>query len=571
MLKDGFFVKRRYRKILTACYAGYLLNILGLLLDGVVAGAFLGEDAISAVAVVAPLYMLSCFVGSLIASGSGTVYSREMGKFNKHNADTIFSQGLIISLILSVITCTIVSLARPLFISFYDLTGNILIYANDYYSRYAFILLVYPLYWYLYAMVQNDGNQKLCAISDTVFLIAHVVGSIVGIKLGGIKGLATATIIAHIINATVLALHFFSKKNSLHFIWNFNFGFVKEVVSLGSSTALTSACDSLVDILMNKIIVTYVGETYLSSYAITNLMMSWNDSFSALGESITPFIGVYRGERNSDSVRKMAKTALKDAVLIGFLSSCLFVGLSKHIPYVYSIKSEESYIASVHTCLIVGSSLISYSIGYCLRMYYSIIEKPIYSIIFGINVSLTFPLLLGFILARTVGMDGVSLAIAISSVLALALTELVIAIKEGRSAVPFAIDKTEYKSFSKDVELKSDDAIEELIASANKELLTYGLEQDVIVRVNNIVKHSLIILKEYNKNKTITSECSYMISDQEIKIVIRDDGEIVDLTSLDELGRKIDELSYKELLGSDGQKMNLMTTAYNRNSFIIAK
>ena len=68
------------------------------LFDEIVAGLFLNEAALTAIAVISPLIMFTTFVSGVIVIGTSNLYLREVGKLNRKHADELYSQALMISL-----------------------------------------------------------------------------------------------------------------------------------------------------------------------------------------------------------------------------------------------------------------------------------------------------------------------------------------------------------------------------------------------------------------------------------------------------------------------------------------
>ena len=81
-----------------------------LMSDAVIAGAVIGSHAVAGITLVTPLYSLAAFFGSVFSLGVPIVYSTEMGKFNKKEADHAFGFGLLMALVVGVALFVLVSL-----------------------------------------------------------------------------------------------------------------------------------------------------------------------------------------------------------------------------------------------------------------------------------------------------------------------------------------------------------------------------------------------------------------------------------------------------------------------------
>ena len=66
-----------------------------LMSDSIIAGAVIGSNAVAGITLVTPIYSLSAFVATVFSLGIPIIYSREMGEFNKKEADKAFGFGLV--------------------------------------------------------------------------------------------------------------------------------------------------------------------------------------------------------------------------------------------------------------------------------------------------------------------------------------------------------------------------------------------------------------------------------------------------------------------------------------------
>ena len=82
-------VRKFYTMLLGGTLTMIVVSVL-LMSDSIIAGAFLGSDAVAGITLVTPLYALSAFFGSVFSLGVPILYSSEMGKFRKQDANRIF-------------------------------------------------------------------------------------------------------------------------------------------------------------------------------------------------------------------------------------------------------------------------------------------------------------------------------------------------------------------------------------------------------------------------------------------------------------------------------------------------
>ena len=75
-----------------------------LLCDSIIAGYFDGKSGVAAINAITPITGFVTFFGDLCSTGVGIVFTREVGAMRKKRADEIYSQGLIISLSIGLLS-----------------------------------------------------------------------------------------------------------------------------------------------------------------------------------------------------------------------------------------------------------------------------------------------------------------------------------------------------------------------------------------------------------------------------------------------------------------------------------
>lgn len=88
------FVIRKYRSVLRAAIIVEAVNYIVSLTDGIVAGSYIGDEALLAVGLSAPFLAVSTFLASIVNTGTVLNYSYHVGRFDKKRATEFFSQGI---------------------------------------------------------------------------------------------------------------------------------------------------------------------------------------------------------------------------------------------------------------------------------------------------------------------------------------------------------------------------------------------------------------------------------------------------------------------------------------------
>ncbi len=99
---------------------------LMLLSDSIIAGHFIGPSGVAGINAITPVTAIVTFFGDLLSTGVGIVFSREVGAMRKTRANEIYSQGLILSIGLGLISSLLLLVFQDAYFRLSGVTGDIL-------------------------------------------------------------------------------------------------------------------------------------------------------------------------------------------------------------------------------------------------------------------------------------------------------------------------------------------------------------------------------------------------------------------------------------------------------------
>ena len=105
-------IKRIVRQMLTAQILSALTVSLCLLIDNIMIGRFLGEDAIAAYGLANPILLVIGAVGSMLAAGIQVACSKSLGKGSQADTNAGYSSAIVLAAIISLTGMLAVLLLR---------------------------------------------------------------------------------------------------------------------------------------------------------------------------------------------------------------------------------------------------------------------------------------------------------------------------------------------------------------------------------------------------------------------------------------------------------------------------
>ena len=556
----------------------------GSLLDGILVGNLIGNDALTASSLVLPILFVIQLPGFAIGTGGSIVVANLLGKREIKKAKTAFTLSMIIavgvSLIFTVLSFFVSEPLAGLFCpeEFKEL-GKQYIFAY---------LLTDPIVGFTLALacfVSVDNNPRLASI---MYIVANVfkVGSeflFITIFSGSMKmfGAALSTGVGYFFGGLLIIFYIKNKKRLLSF--SFKFESPKEVLldslKASSSTALNLALTalqmSICNIFISKLIDPNSVDILLFG-VISNMMFVFDLLLGGVIQVIPNICGVLFGEKDYFGLKKI--TRLIYLINVG-VTALLVVVLFAFPEFYCQIFGFDASVDPERIRLFIRIfvfAFIPYEISKFNQMYYPTIEKnmPAYVTVVCRTVLLMLPLSL--VLLHTYGLLGYFIGQLSAEAGTVILTYLFVFIysrvkklnKQGLFLIPSLKEIDKY-----DVTISND---KENASILSQEIESYALKHNASFRdasmialgaeemVANIIEYGYKI-----KNHHYYIDVTLKIIEDKMILTIKDDGIVFDPTEYKEdeegfstsgilLVRKlVDKISYTRVLNTNNTSIEI--------------
>ncbi|MBN2794617.1 MAG: MATE family efflux transporter [Clostridia bacterium] len=305
----------------------------------------LGTEAIGAVSVVYPLFMLLSAIGLMYGIGSGSFISRLLGENNGKKADQVASTTLLISFLSALGVTTILLLTLSTVLKLYGATETILPFAKDYGK----VLVIGGTFTILNMTMNNmlraEGSAKFS-------MMALLTGAVLNIILDpififtfdmGVVGASLATIIAQAISTGLLLSFYFRKMSvihlSIHHIKHDKKTY-SEVYKIGLPTFLRQFLMSVSMGMLNTAAMPY-GDAAIASLGVTARVFSLGAMvIFGFSQGFQPIAGFNYGARKINRLKEAIRTSLRWATIFTTITTVLFMVFAKNILMVFSLDQE---------------------------------------------------------------------------------------------------------------------------------------------------------------------------------------------------------------------------------------
>ncbi len=362
---------------IVAMAASSVYNII----DGIFIGQGVGAEAIMGLALTGPLMSLTAAFGAMVGVGAATLMSVKLGQKDYGTAQKILGNVVIMNLTLGIVLGLLLLVFINPILRFFGASDVTLPYARNFMSIILVGNVVTHMYLGLNALLRstNRPQKAMCATIGTVVLNCILAPIFIFVLGWGIRGAATATIMAQMIMLT-WQLRLFSNKNELiHLncsIIKLDVKIVKESLLVGLPQFLINLCACLVAAMMTRSLTTYGGDMAVGAFGICNRFILFIVMVViGLNQGMQPIAGYNFGARRYDRVLGVLGKALIFGSVITLAGFVIGVFFPTPFVSVFAKDSPQLIKLSAHalSCMvmmfpIVGIQIVStaffQSIGY---------------------------------------------------------------------------------------------------------------------------------------------------------------------------------------------------------------
>ncbi|MBC5641914.1 MATE family efflux transporter [Parabacteroides segnis] len=329
-------VGKLFTKLLVPTIMGMAASALFTVVDGIFVGNGIGSDAMAAVNISAPIFMIITGVGLMFGMGGGILTSINLSQGKKKVANINFTQSVIalvfISLVMTLLLTIFPHKIATLFGSDEYLMDMVVEYLFWFSISLPFTVLVVALPFFI-----RLTNPK---ISMWAMLAATVVNIILDylfifVFKWGLFGAAIATDIGEFVGAAIMIVYLFRHSIAIRFVWLklsvksllLTLRNVGYMIKLGFSVFLSEITISVMIISGNYVFMDYMGADGVAAYSvICYLFPIIFMVFNATVQSAQPIISYNYGcgqmKRSDNALRLSMLFTLAFAFSIMLLFIC---------------------------------------------------------------------------------------------------------------------------------------------------------------------------------------------------------------------------------------------------------
>ena len=381
----------------------------------------LGSGAVTAIGTAGFFINFAQAFSALIITGTGVLVAQSLGRQNAKDTDTYVKNGILLTVIISVIFSIIVFIFAKPFVGFFNLNNTDIIASTIDYLRHSLFGVPFLFLGSTYVSILTSyGKTKLTFRANAIGLLLNIILDpifIFGfsfIPQMGVVGAAWAT------NISRMLIFYLLYKNSKEDLGNskhapFSLTKIKELLKMGVPVTLQRVFFIIISMVMARIVVKFGTDAIAAQRIGIQIESISYVTIGGLQGAISAFIGQNYGNHNLKRIKDGYSMSLKLVLILGTAISLLFILFPRPIFIIFI--NEPKVIA--HGILYMRA--IGYSqLFMCLELltvgaFNGLGKTQIPALVSTIFTFIRIPM--AIFLSNRIGIAGVWWSISISSII----------------------------------------------------------------------------------------------------------------------------------------------------------
>ena len=416
-------IKTLYFKYLAAAFGSALITSIYSIVDMAMVGQYHGPEGTAALAVVTPIWNIIYSLGLLMGIGGSVLFSTIRGRADGQTRESneYFTASIAGSVVLAVAAWLVIAFFDREFMTFFGAEGETLTLAREYVLPIKFVIPCFLFTQTLAAYLRNDKNPGLATVGVLSGGIFNIFGDYFFVFTCdmGAFGAGLATAIGTVISVIIMLSHFFTRKNSLRWVWPQNiFGKLRKICVTGFSTFFIDIAMGVLTILFNRQIMTYLGTNALSIYGvIVNVSTFVQCCAYSVGQASQPIISTNFGAGKKERIQETLKYALGTIAFFGVVWTALCQAIPNQFIRLFMSPTEEVLQMAPMIIRRYGLSFLLLPLNIFSTYYFQAVMKPAAAFVVSISRGLIISGILIFLLPAIAGADSIWFSMPITELL----------------------------------------------------------------------------------------------------------------------------------------------------------
>ncbi len=422
-----------FRKVLIPTLTGMLCMSVMTTIDGVFVGHGVGSDALAAVNIFAPFWMIMTGIGLLFGIGCSVVSSVHLAQGNEKAARINMTQTLLFGVLLTALIALAVNLFKEETARMLGASDRLLPYVLDYQKWLSLAFTALFLQSVGLLIIRLDGSPKYASAAAAIPSMVNVVLDYVYVFVlhRGLEGVAIATAIGCWVGGTMVILYilFLSRTMRLYRLKLSVKSFLLSLRNivyqfrLGLAAFLGEISIAMLMFTGNYVFMKYLGEDGVAAFSIACYIMPFIFmTGNAISQSAQPIISYNHGSGDLSRVLQARRLAMTTAVVMGVVMSLLLAFGIKYVAALFLSTDTNAYHIAAEGVPYMATGFSIAIVNVVAIGYFQSVERALPATIYSLSRGVLFLVPSFLVMPHLAGVPlGMWLALPVAELLTLLL------------------------------------------------------------------------------------------------------------------------------------------------------
>ena len=406
-------IRKSIRQMLTAQILSALTVSLCLLIDNVVIGQFLGENAMAAYGFANPLLLAIGAIGSMLAAGIQISVGKSLGRGSREETDEGYSSSMAVAGLISVGFAIVVILLRDPLARLMGAGngGEVFEMTRDYLAGFSIGAPGSMGALTLVPFLQMAGQSNLLIVAVASMTVADVALDLLNVLVfhGGMFGIGLASSLSYYVAMVFAAVYFLSKKCIFRFsLKKVTKAKIIELLKGGVPAGVNMAASVLLVFALNRILLSTGGAEGVAAYAvIMSIGNAANCITTGIGGVSLTLCGILYNEEDRTGLKDTLTLLVRYAVILGAAAAVLLLAFAPALVGIFLKEPGEAQSQAILGLRLFASGMIFCAINNAIKFMYQATGRENLMALICVLEGLVFPALGAFVFSRFMGTSGV--------------------------------------------------------------------------------------------------------------------------------------------------------------------
>lgn len=425
-----------FKKMLYPTLLGMLFTALFTITDGIFVGRGLGSNAIAAVNIVAPLFLISTGLGLMFGMGGAVLASIHLAQEKIKTAKITITQATITATLIMLLMQILVFVYTKDILYILGCSDILMPLAVDYTLGFLPFMSSYTLIATLGFFIRLSGAPKYAMICTGIAALINIILDYLLIFTFpfGMLGAAFATGVGTAIGVILMLIYLFRSNSKLHFVkikksYNSLLLTIRNIIyicKLGFSSLLCELAIATMLICGNYVFMQQLGENGVAAFGIACyffpiVFMLYN----SISQSAQPIISYNYAESNTKRVTEIFNLALKTSLCYGLILLIITIFGNYQIISMFIPYTDPAFYIGTKGLPLFALGFLPFAANMTYIGYYQSIEQSKRAFIITLSRGFILMILSFIIMPILFGSNGAWLAVPVAETLTLIIVLLI--------------------------------------------------------------------------------------------------------------------------------------------------